>query len=75
MRPNDHGGGSAVTADAGPVTHLAVACIDARPEAGASERVPCEYALQPYRFPGSQPATPVGLGMYATWIVAPLQVP
>jgi cytidine deaminase len=37
---------AAVTAGAGPITHLAVACIDARPEAGAQERVPCGACRQ-----------------------------
>ena len=37
---------AAVTASAGPVTHLAVACIDARPEAGPEERVPCGACRQ-----------------------------
>ncbi len=37
---------AAVTAGAGPITHIAVACIDARPEAGASERVPCGACRQ-----------------------------
>jgi cytidine deaminase len=37
---------AAVSAGAGPITHLAVACIDARPEAGASERVPCGACRQ-----------------------------
>ena len=37
---------AAVSAGAGPITHLAVACIDARPEAGAHERVPCGACRQ-----------------------------
>ncbi len=37
---------AAVSAGAGPITHLAVACIDARPEAGEHERVPCGACRQ-----------------------------
>ncbi len=37
---------AAVSAGAGPITHIAVACIDARPEAGAEERVPCGACRQ-----------------------------
>lgn len=37
---------AAVSAGAGPITHLAVACIDARPEAGAQELVPCGACRQ-----------------------------
>src|SRR5579884_2972865 len=37
---------AAVSAGAGPITQIAVACIDARPEAGAQERVPCGACRQ-----------------------------
>jgi cytidine deaminase len=37
---------AAVSAGAGPITHIAVACIDARPAAGAQERVPCGACRQ-----------------------------
>jgi cytidine deaminase len=37
---------AAVTAGAGPITHIAVACIDARSEAGEHERVPCGACRQ-----------------------------
>jgi cytidine deaminase len=37
---------AAVSAGAGPITHIAVACIDARPEAGTAERVPCGACRQ-----------------------------
>jgi len=37
---------AAVSAGAGPITHIAVACIDARTEAGAAERVPCGACRQ-----------------------------
>ncbi|HEY7347514.1 MAG TPA: cytidine deaminase [Ktedonobacterales bacterium] len=37
---------AAISAGAGPITHIAVACIDARPEAGAQERVPCGACRQ-----------------------------
>ena len=37
---------AAVSAGAGPITHLAVACIDARPEVGPQERVPCGACRQ-----------------------------
>jgi cytidine deaminase len=37
---------AAVSAGAGPITHIAVACIDARPEVGAQERVPCGACRQ-----------------------------
>ena len=37
---------AAVTAGAGPITLIAVACIDARSEAGAHERVPCGACRQ-----------------------------
>lgn len=37
---------AAVSAGAGPITQISVACIDARPEAGAQERVPCGACRQ-----------------------------
>ena len=37
---------AAVSAGVGPITQIAVACIDARPEAGAQERVPCGACRQ-----------------------------
>lgn len=37
---------AAVSAGARPITQIAVACIDARPEAGAQERVPCGACRQ-----------------------------
>lgn len=37
---------AAISAGAGPITHIAVACIDARPEAGVQERVPCGACRQ-----------------------------
>src|SRR5689334_13608129 len=37
---------AAVSAGAGPITHLAVACIDARPDVGPQERVPCGACRQ-----------------------------
>lgn len=37
---------TAVTAGAGPITHLAVACIDAKPNSGSQERVPCGACRQ-----------------------------
>jgi cytidine deaminase len=37
---------AAVSAGAGPITQIAVACIDARPEAGMQERMPCGACRQ-----------------------------
>lgn len=37
---------AAVSAGARPITEIAVACIDARPEAGLQERVPCGACRQ-----------------------------
>src|ERR1051326_9562872 len=37
---------AAMSNGAGPITHLAVACIDARPEVGPQERVPCGACRQ-----------------------------
>jgi cytidine deaminase len=37
---------AAISSGAGPITHIAVACINARPEAGLSERVPCGACRQ-----------------------------
>ncbi len=37
---------AAISAGAGPITHIAVACIDAHPEAGLQERVPCGACRQ-----------------------------
>lgn len=37
---------AAVSASAGPITRVAVACIDAPPEASANERTPCGACRQ-----------------------------
>ena len=37
---------AAISAGARPITQIAVACIDARPEAGLQERVPCGACRQ-----------------------------
>ena len=37
---------AAVSAGVGPITHIAAACIDARPEMGLQERVPCGACRQ-----------------------------
>jgi cytidine deaminase len=37
---------AAISAGAAPITHIAVACIDARPEAPLNERTPCGACRQ-----------------------------